>query len=458
MRWIFLPSRTLFFNLLTEGGYMRAWKIVGTVLILSVMPLRAKAQASSIDQVVDRIVTQEKAEMQMLRQYSPLVETYIQMMRPDPNLGRVPAGDKYFLGKAQLANGVDLEGFAADKGGVRHKLSGLGNGFTVEFLSRVFLQMIYLDTNGFDQQHYRFDYVRREFLGEVRCFVFDVSPLEEKGGDHFLGRIWVEDQDYTIVRFNGTNSSAEHSKAYRLHCDSWRMNVVPRVWVPAYIYSAESEAGNKLSNNILFQAQTLFWGYGPNNSTAEYSSTAESQAAPGPENEEVGLDRLQAAGLLAQTGSVDKVLYTIANNLAVSNNLDIEPDVACRVLLTTTLESFTVGHTILVSRGLLDVLPDEASLAMILAHELAHIALGHRIDTKYAFGDRMLFEDPEAFQKVNLKRDDKEEIDADKKAIELLKNSPYKDKLGSAGLFLKALQQKAPELPSLIRPHLGNSR
>ena len=170
---------------------MRAWKIVGAVLILSVMPLRAKAQASSIDQVVDRIVTQEKAEMQMLRQYSPLVETYIQMMRPDPKLGPVPAGDRYFLGKAQLANGVDLEAFAADGGGVRHKLSGIGNVFTVEFLPRGFLQMIYLDTNGFDQQNYRFDYVRREFLGDVRCFVFDVTPMVNAGKGRFMGRIWV---------------------------------------------------------------------------------------------------------------------------------------------------------------------------------------------------------------------------------------------------------------------------
>jgi len=39
----------------------------------------------------------------------------------------------------------------------------------------------------------------------------------------------------------------------------------------------------------------------------------------------------------------------------------------------------------------------------------------------------------------------------------LLKNSPYQDKLGSAGLFLKALQQSAPQLPNLIRPHLGDS-
>src|SRR5437899_9300466 len=150
---------------------MRVWTIVGAVLVLSVMPLRAHAQTPSMDEVVDRIVTQEKAEMQMLRQYSPLVETYIQMLRPDAKLGPVPAGDKYFLGKAQLANGVDLESFAGDAGGVRHKLSGIGTVLSVEFLPRGFLQMIYLDTHGFDEPNYRFDYVRWEFLGDVRCLV-----------------------------------------------------------------------------------------------------------------------------------------------------------------------------------------------------------------------------------------------------------------------------------------------
>ena len=93
-----------------------------------------------------------------------------------------------------------------------------------------------------------------------------------------------------------------------------------------------------------------------------------------------------------------KVLETVVNNLEVTNNLDIEPDMRCRVLMTSTLESFVIGHTIVLSRGLIDVLPDEASLAMIIAHELAHIALGHRLDTKYAFNDRMLFEDPEGMR------------------------------------------------------------
>jgi hypothetical protein len=69
----------------------------------------------------------------------------------------------------------------------------------------------------------------------------------------------------------------------------------------------------------------------------------------------------------------------------------------------------------------------------------------------------MFFPDEDSFQRFDFKRNNADEEAADSKALELLKNSPYKDKLGNAGLFLKALEQKAPDLPNLIRPHLGNS-
>ena len=104
----------------------------------------------------------------------------------------------------------------------------------------------------------------------------------------------------------------------------------------------------------------------------------------------------------------------------------------------------------------MDVLPDEASLAMVLAHELAHIALGHALDTKFAFNDRMFFPDPQTFERLDFARDPAEEEAADQKALALLSNSPYKDKLGNAGLFLRELGAHASELSNLIRPHLGS--
>ncbi|HKC72508.1 MAG TPA: M48 family metalloprotease, partial [Terriglobales bacterium] len=154
---------------------------------------------------------------------------------------------------------------------------------------------------------------------------------------------------------------------------------------------------------------------------------------------------------------VDGILQTVVNNLIITNKLDIMPDVRCRVLLTSPLESFTIGHTIVISRGLLDVLPDEASLAMILSHELSHIVLGHRIDTSLAFNDRFFFPDQDTFERVDFARSRADEEAADAKAVELLTNSPYKAKLSAAGLFLKALQASKQNLPALITPHLGNS-
>jgi hypothetical protein len=165
---------------------------------------------------------------------------------------------------------------------------------------------------------------------------------------------------------------------------------------------------------------------------------------------------MQRAAFLAPEGDVDKVLSTVVQNIEVTNNIDVQPEMRCRVLLTQPMESFTVGHTIVVSRGLLDALPDEASLAAILAHEMGHVLSSHQIDEKYAFSDRMIFPDQTTISHVQVRRTPEEEKEADAKALELLQNSPYKDKLASAGLFLAAMQREAPQLPHLLQGHFGN--
>src|SRR2546423_7737814 len=159
---------------------------------------------------------------------------------------------------------------------------------------------------------------------------------------------------------------------------------------------------------------------------------------------------------MSPRGDVDKLLEVVVNNLEVTNNLDIDPEVRCRVLMTTTLESFTLGHTIVLSRGLIDVLPDEASLATVLAHELGHVVLGHRMDTTYAFFDQLLVDDKETFRHFGFARTPEEEQAASTKALELLSKSPYKDQLGNANLFLTALQTRQKEIPNLISAHLGD--
>ena len=158
---------------------------------------------------------------------------------------------------------------------------------------------------------------------------------------------------------------------------------------------------------------------------------------------------------MAPVGEVDEVLNTVLNNLLVTNNIRL--DAYSRVLLTTPLETFSVGEAILVSRGLIDVLPDEASLAAVLAAELAHIVLGHGTETMWAFSDRTMFEDTEVLRELDFTRGPEQVEAANEKALEMLRKSPYADKLSQAGLFFKALAAHAPNLRQLTQPNLGNA-
>src|SRR5690348_9687096 len=447
---------------------------LGTIAIA--MPAAAQ-QARTMSDVIDRVITNENRSIQQIRQYSPLVETYIQNQRPDRDLGTVPAGDKYFLGRADFSKGVALVSLTDTNSKGKKLFGAIGNffSFSAEFVPGGFLQMIFIDTNGFDKEHYKFDYVRREFLGEVRCLVFDVTPVEKSGKGRFLGRIWVEDQDYNIVRFNGGYGGSGHSSWY-FHFDSWRTNVQPGLWLPSFVYSQESDVHYAISKKLDFRAQTRLWGYNlghanqeqelskilvetpvqDDTKTANDLTPIQAQRSWDRQAEDNVIDRFERIGLIAPHGEVDKVLDTVINNLEVTNNIDVDPEVRCRVLTTSTLESFTIGHTIVLSRGLIDVLPDEASLATMLAHELGHVVLGHRIDPSYGFFDNLLVDDKETFRHFGFARTPEEEKAASDKAIQILKNSPYKDQLGNAGLFLTALEERQKQIPNLISGHLGN--
>lgn len=430
--------------------------------------------------VVDKVVAQEQFEVQLLRQYSPLVETYIQYLRPDKQFGAAPNGDKYFLGRASLSSGVDLEPLEHDTA-LKRKLSEDWREFlSIGFSPGGFLQMVFVDTSGFDRQHYHFEYVRREFLGEVRCLVFDLSPLQKNAKGRFVGRIWVEDRNYHIVRFNGSYGESFVLSHY-FNFDSWRTNVAPNLWLPSFVYTEQGNLHDPQTARLAFlpfRAQTRIWGYNlayansqqeltkvlieastairDSGEPAHDSSPVEAERAWNRQAESNVTEYLERHGLLAPAGEVDKVLETVVNNLELTNDLDIQPEVHCRVLMISTLESFTIGHTIVLSRGLVDVLPDEASLAAILAHELGHVVLGQGMDTEFAFFNSLHFNEKNTFRRFEFARKPGEEKAAQQKAYELLKKSPYQDKAGAAQLFLEAVKSQSKDIPNLLTPSLGD--
>ena len=430
------------------------------------------ATVTTADQAIDLIIAREHDEISVIRQYNPIVETYVQDMKPDAEMGIVPVKDHYFLGQADWSKGISDDSMLEKK---KSKVSGFNPFSHLEGSSSAvphgFMQMIFIDVEHFDRQHYQFTYVGREFLGEVRCAIFDVVPLPKAGRDSFYGRIWAEDQGFTIVRFNGMfASSANEGTGNNLHFDSWRMNLQPHVWLPAFVYSQESELKSSSASSIRFKAQTRLWGYNlasvnrpvdfnqgvtPDNGKGAEDYSPVQAEREWQERAEAGVvDRLQRIGLLAPRGEVDKTLETVVNNLEVTNNLDI--DVHCRVMLTSTLETFSIGHTIVISRGLLDVLPDEASLAAVLAKELASIMITKPSTDQWGFSDTTLVTAGEALSRFSFKATAADVDLSNRKAVELLKNSPYKDKLGNASLFLKQLSAASAALPALIDARLGN--
>ena len=448
----------------------------GAAQAAQMAPPAPSAPPTTMDQVVSLFIEHEHALIKALSTRTPVVETYLQNLTADPQLGPVPSEDHYFLGRLDMGESIDRKDYLKeeDKSMQTRLLGGFQKLYKVQYQPMGFSWMVYADRTDFDREHYQFRYARREFLGDVRCLVFDVTPKPKSGRGRFLGRIWVEDQGYNIVRLNGTYYPAPRNSFF-FHMDAWRLNLIPGYWVPAFIYSEEGDFSAGAHNKLAFKAQTRIWGYDlkrggkddeltnirvdsvtDESPTSQDASPLQAERVWQQQAEDNVVERLTEAGLLAPEGDVDHILQTVVNNLEVTNNIDLPRPVRTRVLLTSPLETFSVGNTIVISRGLVDVLPDEASLAAVLSHELAHIVLGHNLGSKYAFNDRMLFSDDATYQNLGFKHIPEEEQAADKKAIELLKNSPYAQKLDNVGLFLKALQQRAPALGALLTTHLGN--
>src|SRR5580765_1719085 len=387
-----------------------SWFALALFEVVLVWPVAAQNATSAtqarkgltFEEFVDSAIRQEARLTKLMRNFKPVVETYVQEEKHDSDGQISPKDDHYFLSRLDLTGDAPASRGYETRGHSKHKWfqkrTKKSPKSVAAFAAGGFAQSVFPDLDHFDRQNYVFEFVRWETLGDVRCAVINVSPLENSVNRGFVGRIWVEDQDFNIVRFTGTYTSKPFSKR-SFHFDSWRLNTLGIMWMPAYVYTQESDPHDRSSHGLSFKAQTRVWGYDLEHAGdhREYAKRlTDNPAGVDPNRREASQDvspsltvggttytpeddvveRLQVAGLMAPDGEVDRILETVVNNLLIVNNLDIA-GVRCRVLLTTPLESFVIGRTIVVSRGLLDVLPDEATLAAVLAHELAHIVLQH---------------------------------------------------------------------------------
>jgi hypothetical protein len=458
-------------------------------------PVQGKKLTPAQSALIDKAILREKQVIKVVKERAPLVETYIQNMRPDPVMRQIPESDEHFLGRVEFARIIGDNPYqAGPKAGEKPStvgrfkqslsfLGALGGSLHLEFHESGFVQMLLMDSANFDKQHYTFYFVRSDFLGNTPTWVYDVTPLSgksEKG--RFFGRIWVETKNGNVVRFNGDFAGSEKDYEEFYHFDSWRTNVQPDLWLPTSFYVEESDPKSQTST-LKFKAINHVWGYvlkvpakeAENTSMdvvgavdqsndATDASPLEALRAFAKQAEDNVIERLFQAGLLDAPSEFDKVLEALANNILAYNKIEVSSPIHVRTLLTEPLESVCVGQTIILSKSLIDttavVTQDGAqqmgNLNALLAFQLAHIIKGHKLDTKYAFQDRLLFPDNSSFKRIPMHHTDADNLEAAKEAVRLLSVKELADGQKYFGLYLQQLQQRVKALRALNEPMIGD--
>ena len=92
----------------------------------------------------------------------------------------MPSEDHYFLGRMDMGENIDRKDYLKDqKRSMQQRLmGGFQKLYKVQYQPLGFSWMVYADRTDFDREHYNFHYARREFLGDVRCLIFDVYSQE----------------------------------------------------------------------------------------------------------------------------------------------------------------------------------------------------------------------------------------------------------------------------------------
>ena len=439
--------------------------------------------------LIDKSIAREQVVIKTLRERAPIVETYIQNMRPDPVMGQIPDSDVHFLARVNFGKVITDTGYVQDKqdnkGFLKHSLSyltGLSGSLHLTYHEAGFVQMLLVDSNSYNRQMYTFNFLRNDFLGTIPTVVFDVQPTKKSSVGRFAGRIWIDRNSGNIVRFNGSFSGAEKDIREYYHFDSWRTNVQDGLWLPTSVYIEESDPKSP-QGTLKFKAVNHIWGYqlkvpqsdadqtdlqvvGAEDQSQQASDISPLQAQRQwvEQAEDNVIDRLFTAGLIDAPSDFDKILEALANNILAYNNIPIDRPIRVRTLLTEPLESLSVGNTILLSKGLLDTTAvptadgaqQMGNLNALLAFQVAHIVLGHHIDTKYAFSDRLMFPTESAFDRLPMHHTDADNAEAAKKAVELLGSKELEGGEQYISLYLQQLQAREKGLKALTDPQIGD--
>jgi len=327
---------------------------------------------------------------------------------------------------------------------------------------------MFIDTGGI-WNTYDWDYLGLEKLGKRDAWTFQLTPLSCAGPGAFSGKIWVVDGD--ILRFSGTFAAPGQDSIYA-HFDSWRYRLADGKVVPFITYYDQTGVPPYGPESPVFRARALYWGFGPRSNDSTHmqiegqGGTAPSSGAAPPDAEDVYLeaekalvDWLQYWRLVPPSGDVEQnVCGHVIQKILYVNDLRLDRDLSCRIILTTPIEATLWESVIGVSKGVFDLAPNEATLALVLCREIAAVVVRKK-HLDLAWGRHEILNrgplDLLRFIRMPLPQDERDK--ADDLAIELFGNLNYPAKeVETASIFLNSASEACKTMPALFEPRFGD--
>jgi hypothetical protein len=427
-------------------------------------------------QVTTLIFSQENRMIDKLSSLRPVTEAYVQSLGQQKSMGmdlsdsensESVIDDVYFLARVNFTDGGPEEKLLVGGGSWRNRYVKINSGALDQVHPLGMLMMFFADLHEFDADTYSLQYQGKQSLFRTECLVFSVAPIQEHNSGKFRGQLWVDSSSFSIVRLKGV-FSGPYKRFFKsftgperfFHFDSVREKTEVG-WLPSSTYFDERHVYARDGDlEFHYRGYVLMWEQGRQLQSTQSSIPNRAKSLSGEQNRDGGaslrlVSALESDGLLAAPGPVERHLEDVVAHLRPPESAGM-PEIHCRVLLSTPAEAFALGNTIIVSRGLLNLVPDDSVLAFLLARQLAHILLRHGTDA-LPQAPESFFDDgkKEHSGRLNIRLRPEQEAAADAEAMVLLQASPYKGAGVSARALLSRLNSGSERFRHLLRAEFG---
>lgn len=132
---------------------------------------------------------------------------------------------------------------------------------------------------------YNIRYVGKERIDELNLYIFDVQPKvipdPKKTKERlFLGRVWVDDQDFQIVKTKGKGVPETKNNKYPI-VETYREQIDGRYWFPTYSY-ADEELVFDNGTTLHVRLKVRYTDFTPARATLKVTEIGENDTPSGP--------------------------------------------------------------------------------------------------------------------------------------------------------------------------------